>query len=118
MNFKLSRTSITKKTMKTKIMPKSHLGINQLIEDIAGQYSGDNVETPITYTPAQWKARGEQYGLKSECIIIHDGGEYGPFFDLDCGHYEAHDFMQNELSKHGLYFETCTTWYSAIYKND
>ena len=104
-------------------MPKSHLEFNQLIEDIARQCHhncghGDPVETPITYTPAQWKSRGEQYGLKSECIVVHDGGDYGPFFDMDYGHYEAHDFMQDELAKHGLYFETCTTWYSAIYKND
>jgi hypothetical protein len=104
--------------MKTKIMPKSHLGINQLIEDIARQYGRDKVETPITYTPAQWKARGEQYGTESLCIVVHDGGDYGPFFDLVHGHFEAHYFMQEELAKHGLWFETCTTWYSAIYKND
>ena len=103
--------------MKTRIIPKSHLEFNQLIEDIARQYSGDKVETPITYTPAQWKARGEQYGLKSECIVIHDGGDYGPFFDLDHGNYEAYDFMQEELAKRGLWFFRYTTWHSAIYKN-
>jgi|TARA_R100000084_G_scaffold13465_1_gene4565 hypothetical protein len=115
---------MTEEAIISHAMPKSHLAINQLIEDIAQQYhseeltSSHKVETPITYTPAQWKARGEQYGLKSKCIVVHDGGDYGVFFDLDYGHYEAHDFMQDELSKRGLYFETCTTWYSAIYKND
>lgn len=31
------------------------------------------------YSPAEWAARGEEYGKLSELIIVHDGGDIAAF---------------------------------------
>lgn len=67
------------------------------------------------YTPEEWRQRGEKYGLGAELIVVHDGGDAAPYFNLDYMMYELHDKMQNELEKVGLYAEACTSWYTAVY---
>lgn len=69
------------------------------------------------YTPAEWKERGEEYGLKAELIVVHDGGDLAPFFNMDYEAYEAEETMVKYLAVEGLYSEACTCWYTAIYKN-
>jgi hypothetical protein len=68
------------------------------------------------YSPLEWRLRNESYGTNSELIIVHDGGVFAKFFNLDYGHYELEDKIQNELNKIGLYAQACTSWYTAIYK--
>jgi hypothetical protein len=75
-----------------------------------------------SYTGAQWKARGEDYGQDSLLVILHEEGDHRPFFSMDACYrtgaasdYEPFEALMAELQKHGLWFETCTSWYSAVY---
>lgn len=68
------------------------------------------------YSPAQWRDRGESYGLSSLLIITHDGGDHAGAFNLDYEQYELHDQLQNRLREAGLFVEACTCWYSAVYE--
>jgi hypothetical protein len=68
-------------------------------------------------TPAEWEARGEQYGNGSVLIVIHDGPPLHTFFDLNYGDVMGYDALQTELGKLGLYANKCTGWYSAIYRD-
>lgn len=63
-----------------------------------------------------WADRGEKYGLKSELIIIHDGGDLGPYFSYDRENYNAIEKMDKDLHEIGMYAQQCTRWYTAIYK--
>ena len=67
------------------------------------------------YTPEQWKERGEEYGLGSELIVVHDGGDLCPFLNWDYECYDAVDKSVEALKKVGTYAESCTCWYTAIY---
>ena len=67
------------------------------------------------YSPTEWQARGEEYGINSKLIIVYDGAIIRELFYPNYGS----DLMQecvNELSKIGLFFEPCTSWYSAVYE--
>jgi len=75
-------------------------------------YSGGGT---VFYTPAQWAERGEEYGLESELIVVHDGGSHAAYFNPDYEAYELYDGMNNELKRVGVYPEQQTGWYSAIY---
>lgn len=68
------------------------------------------------YSPAEWKARGEDYGTESELVVVHDGGEPGNAFSYDREQYDLCDSLQKELHKHGVFAEQCTVWYSAVYE--
>jgi hypothetical protein len=70
------------------------------------------------YTPKEWRERGELYGLKSKLVIVHDGGDFAPYLNLDYGCYKLFDKMVEFFSKHGYYIEACTCWYSAVYPID
>jgi len=91
--------------------------LEQLILDAAKLSLGD-VDTKYRnfYTPAEWRARGERYGLKSELIVVHDGGDLAPFFNPDYMCWSLHTAMNETLEKAGYYAEPCTSWYTAIYK--
>lgn len=67
------------------------------------------------YAPEEWKDRGEEFGTMSDLVIVHDGGDLAPWFNLDYGRYGLNDRMQDALARKGLYVEQCTSWYSAIY---
>ena len=85
----------------------------------------------VFYAPAEWIARGQEYGGRSHLVVVYEGGNLGPVFsmdaayDLDCNHYQQtgegrepyalYDGMQEKLRAAGLYLEECTRWYSAIY---
>lgn len=70
-----------------------------------------------TFYPQElWVQRGEDYGNTAELVVVHDGGPYAPFFNMD---YDADYFMERmdkALNAAGYYAEPCTTWYTAIYK--
>jgi len=70
------------------------------------------------YSPAEWKGRGEEFGLDAELIVVYDGGSLPPYFSLDHSypHYTQYEIMRQALEAEGLYFEECTGWYAAIYK--
>lgn len=70
----------------------------------------------VFYSPQEWRERGESYGLRSELIVVYDGGDHRRFFNndgfglaMDC------DRIVNALNGIGLYFEPCTGWYCAVY---
>lgn len=67
------------------------------------------------YSQDQWLARNEQYGNKAVLVIVHDGGDFAPFFNWDYCDYEAVEAMRVGLEKIGYYVEQCTSWYSAVY---
>jgi hypothetical protein len=69
----------------------------------------------VFYTPEQWADRREAYGLKALLIVVHDGGDHAPYFNLDYCQYVAWEEMNTNLRLHGVYAEQCTGWYSAIY---
>ena len=68
------------------------------------------------YTPEEWKERGERYGLTSELIVVHDGGDLAPFFNWDYERRDLRESMDKALKKAGYYCEQMTCWYAAIYK--
>jgi len=68
------------------------------------------------YSPAEWKARGEDYGLKSVLVVVHDGGAHAPAFNWDYGFDKAVEDMRKALEAVGCFVEQCTSWYSAVYK--
>jgi len=67
------------------------------------------------FTPQLWQARDEEYGTDSLLIVVHDGGEWAPYFNHDYGAWERMKDLQDYLLARGLYAEQCTGWYSAIY---
>jgi hypothetical protein len=69
-------------------------------------YSGSKV----FYSPKEWADRGESFGLNSELIIQYDGSPDVRFLAA-----LSHD-VAGALLMHGLYVESCTGWYSAVYK--
>lgn len=92
------------------------------------------------YSPEEWIARGEEYGKNSMLIVVYDGGDLRPFFNMDSaydlgasyadfctaeGHRVAKDYnpyatvenMQAALIRAGFFVEECTGWYAAVYEN-
>lgn len=69
------------------------------------------------YTTTEWWERGEEYGLTSEMIVVHDGGPLALLFNPDYETWYLQEEMSKFLAREGLYAEPCTTWYTAIYKN-
>jgi hypothetical protein len=67
------------------------------------------------YSPQEWQARKETYGLKSVLIVSHDGGELAAVFNMDYEMYDLCDEMNQTLAASGLMHEPCTTWYTAVY---
>lgn len=70
----------------------------------------------VFYSPQEWRDRKESYGLFSELVIVHDGGDYAPFFNMDYECYAWYDEMQAALQSIGLFHEPCTCWYTAVHK--
>lgn len=72
----------------------------------------------IFYTPKEWRDRGEKYGLRSELIVVHDGGAHAPAFNWDYRNYDLVEQLRVRLQTVGCFAEQCTTWYSAVYCPD
>lgn len=70
----------------------------------------------VFYTPEQWRARGERYGLKAVLIVVHDGGAHAPFFNYNYECYSCIEKMTAALAPAKVYVEQCTCWYSAVYE--
>jgi len=68
------------------------------------------------FSPEEWAERGEDYGKKSLFVIVHDGGDVAPVCNLDYECYSLNNEMVEEMSKHGVFIEQCTSWYSACYR--
>lgn len=67
------------------------------------------------YSPAEWIKRGEAYGHNALSIVVHDGGDVAPFFDVYGEEYSLEERMSAELKKLGVYAEPATCWYTCIY---
>jgi hypothetical protein len=70
------------------------------------------------YSPKEWQERGEKYGQKAELIIVHDGGDLAQYFNVDYENVAAQKKMETALEKQNLYAESCTCWYTAIYRTE
>lgn len=68
------------------------------------------------YSPQEWEARGELYGLRSELIVVYDGGDVRTYFEYDGLNDNLMEHMRVALANAGLYHESCTGWYGAIYE--
>jgi hypothetical protein len=64
------------------------------------------------YSPAEWAARGEKYGLRSELVVVYDGGFVGEAIRIDG---QVAPEVERALKKLGLYPEESTNWYGAIF---
>jgi hypothetical protein len=71
----------------------------------------------VFYTPEEWKRKNELYGLTSQLIVVYDGSELAPFFDLADDKEDLLAGMEQALRSVGAYSEPCTAWYSAIYRH-
>lgn len=67
------------------------------------------------YTPAEWRDRGESYGLDALVIVTHDGGDHAGCFNWDYEQYGLLEGLMEHLRGHGLWMEQCTSWYTAIF---
>lgn len=67
------------------------------------------------YSPAQWIARGEEYGTDALLILVHDGGDLAPYCNYAHEDRDAMRALKDALRVHDLYVEPCTGWYSAVY---
>lgn len=72
------------------------------------------------YEPKFWtEERGENYGHGSVLIVVYDGGAVGPYFSLDNDYpkYHRYECMRKALADAGFYFDECTCWYAAVYRD-
>lgn len=68
------------------------------------------------YTPEQWKQRGETaVGPDAVLVVVHDGGDLAPIFNLDYQQYALNEEMRQKLSAHELWFESHTCWFGVVY---
>lgn len=70
------------------------------------------------YSPDAWKKRGERYGHNACLIVVHDGGDLAPLFNLDCECYSLWETMFQELLMEGFRAEQATSWYTCIYAEE
>lgn len=62
------------------------------------------------YSPEEWKARGEDYGLDSALILCHDGGEYAQLLR----YAPTMQRFLNMLLAEGYILHFATSWYSYL----
>ena len=79
------------------------------------------------YSPTEWKDREEVYGSDAHLVVVYDGGDMRPVFNIGVAYYDdcatrkpysLYEGMQAALREAGLYFDECTSWYSAVYSVD
>jgi len=68
------------------------------------------------YSPLEWKERGEEYGLESELIVVHDGGDFAHLCSYLYNSPKLQERFIELLEAEGYYIEPCTCWYGAVYK--
>jgi hypothetical protein len=81
---------------------------------INGNYP-DNGGCRTFYTPEEWADRGEEYGCSSLLIVVHDGGDFAPYFNYAYEAYGSMEKMVEALGPLGVYAEQCTGWYTSIH---
>lgn len=95
--------------------------------DLVSQYLKDNKLTftggcKLFHSPAEWDG---DYGRKSVLIVVYEGAAAGRALSYDKAYeyarpgvecYALLETLQEKLREAGLFFEQCTTFYSAIYK--
>ena len=94
---------------------KAHAVIAEFLKTFDKEFTGG---CKAFYSPADWKERGETYGLTAELIVVHDGGDLASIFNLDYGCYDLNNKMEETLRRNGVWMESCTCWYTAVYKQD
>jgi hypothetical protein len=96
------------------------LRIAQKILEVAQRSLGDapRSEGKTFYSPDEWEERGEDYGRSALLVIVHDGGDFAPFFNGNYGLPHYGKDMVEGLQALGVHYEGCTCWYTAIYPND
>jgi hypothetical protein len=101
-------------------MPEHLSDVGKLAYKTIMEVMGDNIidtgGCTTFYSPVRWRERKEDYGTRSELIIVYDGGTVGDFFSYDNHNYDLINKMSEALEAVGLYTEQCTHWYSALYK--
>jgi hypothetical protein len=68
------------------------------------------------YSPQEWRDRGEQYGRDALLVVVHDGGDLAPMLNFDYCDQRAMNRQVAALAKLGLFAESCTGWYTAVYE--
>ena len=68
------------------------------------------------YTTQKWADRKEEYGIDSEVIICHDGGDFSALCNYSECEYTLLERFSKKMEKAGYCIEQCTCWYSAVYK--
>ena len=98
---------------------KAHKAITNVLAKYASPDRG-SLDDPggckTFYSPEEWQARGEAYGLTSELVVVYDGGGPRHFFEWEGRNESLLEEMRLALEADGLYHECCTCWYGAIYE--
>jgi len=69
------------------------------------------------YSPEEWTERGESFGTTSELVVVHDGGDLATMFSYMYGNVDLQESVSRALEEIGCWYESCTCWYTAIYKS-
>ena len=89
-----------------------------ILKFLQAQEIADTGGCKMFYSPAEWKARGEHYGLEAELIVCHDGGDHARAFSYDREDYKMVEALDAVLNKMGMRAGQCTGWYTAVYLNE
>lgn len=103
----------------SRIGKRAHKAIMSVLKkyDDGSKYSlADPGGCKTFYSPQEWRDRGEEYGLRSELVVVYDGGGPRSFFEYQGLNSHLIDEMHKALEAVGLYHERCTCWYGAIYE--
>jgi len=95
-------------------LPYGARGVAELVLQVTRAQSGGGCKA--FYSPSEWVKRGEQFGHNSELIVVHDGGDLAPWFNWAYEQDALVACLVSALAEHGLYYESCECWYSAIYR--
>lgn len=105
--------------MDTGFSSKHLVGETKKIADIVNLVIGESACSggcKAYYSPEEWEDRGEEYGKKSKLVVVHDGGDLAYYCNSDYGNFDQMGKLEKTLANYGYYIESCTCWYSAIYK--
>lgn len=113
------------------LSPKGRKAYETIVKFLREKEMTDTGGCKVFYSPKEWKARREQYGLESELIVVYDGGDHRPAFNMDAcldtaeflrdnglkvkNPYATHEEMSAALEEVGCRVEECTGWYAAVY---
>lgn len=67
------------------------------------------------YSPAEWKAKGEQYCQNALLVVVYDGSALARCFEYAKEDYAAIEAMDAALRAADMYPESGTHWYAGIY---